>query len=85
MNIDLIIMHNKVKIVPLEIEEKIKSELPFLSNAILIGDDRKYLTCLLTLKVKSCRTSKRLNSNVVLMHSVLWILMEKPQMISSRK
>lgn len=33
------------------IEETIKSELPVISQAVLIGDARKYLTVLITLKV----------------------------------
>ena len=58
--IDLILMPNGTKMIPIEIEEMIKSNLPFLSNVMLIGDNREYLTCLLTLKVKTCLTSKRL-------------------------
>lgn len=34
------------------IEETIKSELSVISNAVLVGDARKYLTVLITLKVK---------------------------------
>ena len=50
--VDLIKMAGGEWIVPIEIEEHIKSEVEFLSNVMLIGDNRKYLTCLLTLKVK---------------------------------
>lgn len=35
------------------IEETIKTELPVISQAVLIGDARKYLTVLITLKVCS--------------------------------
>lgn len=35
------------------IEEAVKTELPIISNAVLIGDQRKFLSMLLTLKV--CR------------------------------
>ena len=33
------------------IENAIKANVPFLSNVMVIGDKRKYLTCLVTLKV----------------------------------
>merc|ERR1712117_583148 len=36
---------------PVLIEDTIKSELPCVSNAIVIGDRRKFLSCILTLKV----------------------------------
>ena len=58
--LDLIEMAGGEKIVPIEIEERVKSELEFLSNVVLIGHQREYLTCLLTLKVKTRLTSKRL-------------------------
>ena len=37
---------------PVYIEDCIKSEVQFLSNVMLIGDKRKYLICLITLKVR---------------------------------
>ena len=51
--IDLITMENGIKVSPFEIEDCIKSEIPFLSNIMLIGHKRKYLTCLMTLKVRN--------------------------------
>ena len=37
--------------VALHIEERIKKEVPFLSNVVLVGDGRDYVCCLVTLKV----------------------------------
>lgn len=34
------------------IEEAVKTELPIISSAMLIGDQRKFLSMLLTLKVR---------------------------------
>ena len=51
--IDLITMKNGIKVSPLEIEDCIKNKIPFLSNVMLIGDKRRYLTCLMTLKVRN--------------------------------
>jgi len=57
IHVELIVL---AKVNPNVIENKIKAVVPFLSNVMVIGDKRKYLTCLLTLKVKMCFTSKRL-------------------------
>ena len=40
-----------MKINPVPIEDSIKSEIPFLSNVMVVGDKKKFLTCLMTLKV----------------------------------
>jgi len=37
---------------PLRIEDKIKSELPIVSQAVVIGEGKNYLTCLLTLQTE---------------------------------
>ena len=37
---------------PVPIEDWIKKEVPFLSNVMLIGDKRKYVTCLVTIQVR---------------------------------
>lgn len=36
---------------PVPLEEAVKRELPIISNAMLLGDQRKFLAMLLTLKV----------------------------------
>lgn len=54
----MIITAGGENLAPVPIEDRIKKELPFLSNVMLIGDKRKYLSCLVTLKVKAeCATS----------------------------
>lgn len=40
---------------PYNIEQAILSQLPHLSNAMAVGDKRKYLTVLVTLKVPEKR------------------------------
>ena len=49
--VELILLNNTEKISPDFVEDHIKNEIPFLSNVVLVGEGRKYLTCLLTLKV----------------------------------
>ena len=37
-------------VAPVLIEDEIKDHLRFVSNIMVVGDQKKYLTCLLTLK-----------------------------------
>ena len=48
---ELIITAGGENMAPVPIEDRIKKELPFLSNVMVIGDKRKFVTCLVTLKV----------------------------------
>ncbi|KAL6266397.1 hypothetical protein P5V15_003250 [Pogonomyrmex californicus] len=47
---ELIITSGGENVAPYNIEQAILSELPYLSNAMVVGDRRKYLTVLVTLK-----------------------------------
>ncbi|XP_065672527.1 long-chain-fatty-acid--CoA ligase ACSBG2 isoform X2 [Hydra vulgaris] len=49
---ELIITAGGENIAPVPIEDNIKAELPLISIAMVIGDQKKYLTCLLTLRVE---------------------------------
>lgn len=48
---EIIITASGDKIAPVPIENLIKQELPIVSNAMVVGDQQKYLSCLLTFKV----------------------------------
>lgn len=48
---ELIITAGGENIPPVPIEDAIKEEVPLISNVMVIGDKRKFLSCLLTLKV----------------------------------
>ncbi|CAK4110943.1 unnamed protein product [Aphanomyces euteiches] len=48
---ELLITAGGENVPPVLIEEVVKQEIPFLSNVVVIGDKRKFLTVLLTLRV----------------------------------
>ena len=48
---EIIITASGEKVPPRPLEEAIKRELPIISNAIVIGDQQRFLCCLVTLKV----------------------------------
>lgn len=49
---ELIITAGGENVPPVPIEEAVKTEVPIISNAMLIGDQKKFLSMLLTLKVR---------------------------------
>jgi len=51
--IELIITAGGENIAPVPIENSIKEQLHIVSNIMVIGDQKKYLACLLTLKVRN--------------------------------
>jgi long-chain-fatty-acid--CoA ligase ACSBG len=50
---ELIAIGTGLKIHPIPIETEMKKEIPLVRNMVVIGEGRKYLSCLLTLKVRT--------------------------------
>ena len=56
---ELIITAGGENVPPIIIEDTIKRMLSCISNAMVVGDKKKFLSCLLTLKVKKVITQLR--------------------------
>ena len=52
---------------PVLVEEAIKKELPCISNAMVVGDRKKFLSCILTLKVDVDQVGFHLGDNLNLL------------------
>ena len=50
---DLIVLRDGETVLPMEIENRILTEVPFLSHVVVVGEHRPYLTCLVTLMVRA--------------------------------
>ncbi len=48
----MIITRGGEQVLPQVIEDRIKSEVPFLGHVVVVGHQRLYITALLTLKVR---------------------------------
>ena len=52
--VELIITAGGENIAPVPIEDRIKKNVPFLSNVTCVGDEKKFISCLVTLQVILC-------------------------------
>jgi len=57
---ELLITAGGENVSPVAIEDAVKEQLPCVSNCMLIGDSRKFLSMLLTLKVSLVLASSKL-------------------------
>ena len=51
---EILITAGGENVAPVPIEDAVKEQLPCVSNCMVIGDRRKFLSILLTLKVACC-------------------------------
>jgi len=54
---ELLITAGGENIAPVPVEDSVKEELPVVANCMLIGDKKKFLSLLITLKVRSVTSS----------------------------
>lgn len=63
---EILITAGGENVAPVLIEDNIKAELPIISQAMVVGDRRKFLSILLTLKVKAISTRRSFSRSVFL-------------------
>ena len=68
----MIITAGGENIAPVPIEETIKEMLPCISNAILVGEKRKYLSCFLTFKVVVDKSNNDMPTDELTPASIDW-------------
>ncbi|XP_019857705.1 PREDICTED: long-chain-fatty-acid--CoA ligase ACSBG2-like [Amphimedon queenslandica] len=49
---ELLVLATGENIAPVPIESALKEQLPIVSNAVIVGDQKSYISCLITLKVE---------------------------------
>ena len=52
MCVEVIMLRGGESVLPLPIESRILTALPFLSHVVVVGDGKPYLSCLMTLSVR---------------------------------
>lgn len=62
---ELLITAGGENIAPVLIENSIKEEMKFVANCMVVGDARKFLTCLLTLKYVPDKIGQYIQNNIV--------------------
>ena len=68
----MIITAGGENVAPVPIEETIKEMLPCISNAILIGEKRKYLSCFLTFKVTVDKDNNDMPTDQLIPAAIDW-------------
>ncbi len=80
---ELIITAGGENIPPVPIEDSVKEAVPLISNAMLIGDKRKFLSMLLTIKVRfKCTTMSRGCTHVDKVPRSAWYQMKNEDVTS---
>ena len=69
---ELIITAGGENIAPIPIENAIKEALPCISNVVVIGEKRKFISCLLTFKVVSDNTNGQIPSDNLTAAAIAW-------------